>query len=63
MHEPLLIGLTLRFIPRSPWQLRGTTPLLDLERTLWQMWKDPCGDERVILRKFCDLADVLVTLS
>lgn len=62
MHEPLIIGLTLHFISFFPWQLKGTSPLLDLERTLQQVWKDPVSDEQLTLHKFCYLTDVLETL-
>jgi hypothetical protein len=52
-HEPLLIGLTLRFPARSPWQVKRAGGILELERLLREVWKDAERDERIILRQFC----------
>jgi hypothetical protein len=49
MHEPLLLGLTLRFTSCSPWQLRLSQPILDLERELRSVWCNPKLDERIVL--------------
>jgi hypothetical protein len=59
MHEPLLIGLTLRFSSFYPWQLRQSDSLLDMARQLREVWKDPSTDERVILRQLCALPGLL----
>jgi hypothetical protein len=58
-HEPLLIGLTLRFSSFYPWQLRQSDSLLDMARQLREVWKDPSTDERVILRQLCALPGLL----
>jgi hypothetical protein len=59
MHEPLLLGLTLRFIRHPPWKLRNSAAVLDLVREVQRLWKDPKGDVRPLLRQLCDLPDVL----
>jgi hypothetical protein len=62
-HEPLILGLTLRFIHCSPWQLRGTPTILDLGRTVHRLWKAQDSNVRRILCKLCQLPDVLDGLS
>lgn len=62
MHEPLVIGLTLRFSSCPPWQLRRSSSLLELERALRQMWRTQDQDERGILRQLCHLPAVLEAL-
>lgn len=52
-HEPLVVGLTLRFSSSSPWQVKRATNLLDLERRLREVWCSPDRDERAILLEFC----------
>jgi len=59
MHEPLLIGLTLRLLPTPPWELRSTTALLELERSVRQVWRAQDQDERPTLRQLCLLPGVL----
>jgi hypothetical protein len=62
MHEPLLLGLTLRFTSCAPWQLRQSTPILEMERTLHEVWRVPDQDERPLLHKLCDLPRLLEAL-
>ncbi len=52
-HEPLIVGLTLRFSSCSPWQVKRGADLLELDRALREVWKIQAGDERSILRQFC----------
>jgi hypothetical protein len=52
-HEPLVIGLTLRFSISSLWQVKQATAVLDLERAVREVWRDPNGDERPLLHEFC----------
>lgn len=52
-HEPLIVGLTLAFLPHSPWQGKQSERVLDVVRQLRQVWKVPGGNERDILRKLC----------
>jgi len=52
LHEPLIVGLILPFVPFPPWQLRGSERLLALERELRQVWQNPLADEWPILRLF-----------
>jgi hypothetical protein len=59
MHEPLLLGLTLSFVPFPPWQLRQSSHLLELARQLQVVWKDPLVDERPILHQLCALPRML----
>jgi hypothetical protein len=51
-HEPLLVGLTLRFSVFSPWQTKFTTGVLDLERALSTVWASLGEHERDLLREF-----------
>jgi hypothetical protein len=59
MHEPLLIGLTFRFLSVAPWELRHTSSFLELERAMRCVWRTPGEDERPLLRQLCQLAGVL----
>jgi hypothetical protein len=59
-HAPLLIGLTLRFLSYSPWQLRQTPAILALGRDLQSLWETPGGDERPLL---CQLSSLPGTLE
>jgi len=59
MHEPLLLGLTLRFSFRPPWQLRQSPPLLALGREVQTVWRDQKGDGRHLLRQLCHLPATL----
>ncbi len=61
-HEPLLIGLTLRFIACSPWQLRQTGTILELGRLLRSVWKAPAGSEWTILRQLSSLPETLESM-
>ncbi len=63
MHEPLVLGLTLRFLSVCPWILREHCCLLDLERSLRMMWTSVSGDERPVLRELCALPLALDALS
>jgi len=63
MHEPLLIGLTLHLAACYPWHLRVTPQLLDLDRALHGVWRDPQQDEGPLLRQLCLLPGVLDALS
>lgn len=53
-HEPLIMGLTLCFSVSSPWQTKFTTGVLELERSLSQVWSSSDEPERDLLCKFCD---------
>jgi hypothetical protein len=52
-HEPLIIGLTLRFAAVDPWQARYHAGILEVERELRRVWSSPPGIEWPILREFC----------
>jgi hypothetical protein len=52
-HEPLLLGLTLRFSPRSPWQVKRCPQFLAMAGELQGMWACPEGVERDLLRQLC----------
>jgi hypothetical protein len=43
-HEPLILGLTLRFSPCSPWQVKRCPQFLALAGELHGMWSRPEGD-------------------
>lgn len=52
MHEPLLFGIILPFSSSPPWQLRGSAPILELERELQGLWKGKVRNKITVLRKF-----------
>ena len=54
MHEPLVVGLTLRFAACVPFQLRHHPTLLALGRTLHGLWPHVSQDERGVLRQLCN---------
>jgi hypothetical protein len=58
-HEPLIIGVVLRFSLCSPWQVKQSPSILGMDRQLREMWEDPDGDLGALLRKFCDIPRVL----
>jgi len=62
-HEPLIIGLTLRFSVSSPWQTKFTTGVLEVERALSQVWSALDEPERHILFEFCVTPERLDGLS
>ncbi len=61
-HEPLIIGLTLRFMSSSPWQLRQCPAVLDLARQLQGVWEAEDGSEGPVLLKLLHLPEWLETL-
>jgi hypothetical protein len=61
-HEPLLVGLTLRFSLCFPWQLRQSAAILVLGRELQGVWQEAGGDEGAILRKLSVLPETLEAL-
>jgi len=63
MHEPLVLGLTLRFLSVSPWLLRRDHRILDLERSLREVWTSVSGDEPSLLRELCACPATLETVS
>jgi hypothetical protein len=62
MHEPSLIGLTLRFTLCSPWQLRQSPSILEMERQMRNMWRSPHRDERPLLLQLCRLPGLLESM-
>lgn len=61
-HEPLIVGLTLRFSHSRPWQVKQSDRILGMDRELRAMWKDPGHDDRDFLRQLCSLPRVLDTV-
>ena len=61
-HEPLIIGVVLRFACCSPWQVKRSQEILGMDRQLRELWKDPHGDERAFLFELCQLPRVLEAL-
>jgi hypothetical protein len=51
LHEPLFIGIALPYIRYSPWSLRGTPLLVDMDRKLREVLSSGEGDGRDILRQ------------
>jgi len=62
MHEPLLVGLILRFIIHPPWQLRRHPRVLEVGRQLRSVWQGEEGLEGSILRQLCELPRVLESM-
>jgi hypothetical protein len=58
-HEPLIIGVVLRFSLRSPWQVKQSPSILGMDRQLREVWEDMDGDLGALLRQFCDIPRVL----
>ena len=50
--EPLIVGLCLPLLKRSPWKLRGTKFVADLERELRGLSPTDFRRSRIILREF-----------
>jgi hypothetical protein len=63
MHEPLVFGLTLRFVACPPFKLRYHPSVLELGRTLQGLWPHVLRDERAVLHKLCHSPTTLETLS
>jgi hypothetical protein len=63
MHEPLILGLTLRFASVAPWILRGHPRVLELVRSMREVWSLVPGTVRTLLCKLCTLPASLEALS
>jgi len=50
--EPLIVGLCLPLLKRSPWKLRGTNFVADLERELRGLPPNDFRRSRIVLREF-----------
>jgi len=59
MHEPLVVGILLRFVSFSPWQLRRHPRVLELGGTLSRLWKTESGRGRIVLRELLLLPGML----
>ena len=63
MYEPLYIGISLPLINRSPWSIRGTPLLVDMERQLRQVLASGKGDGGDILHKLLQTSRKLASVS
>ncbi len=63
MHEPLIIGLTLRFVSFDPWELRNHPSLLDLGREVRRLWDLPVQHVGAVLRQLFQLPELLESVS
>jgi hypothetical protein len=61
-HEPFNVGLTLRFSASRPWQTKFTAGVLDVERSLRQVWTAQVEHERDILFEFSNTPEWLDSL-
>ena len=61
-HEPLILGIVLRFSLQSPWQAKQSPLLLELDRSLQGMRKSEVRNEWSILCQLCQLPGVLDSL-
>jgi hypothetical protein len=62
-HEPLILGLTLRFIAHSPWTFRNTPKVLALGRQVRRLWGASERDVGSVLCELCQLPAVLDGMS
>jgi hypothetical protein len=63
MHEPLFIGISLPFLSRKPWTLRGMPLLVGLERELHQVLRSGEEDGRDLLYKLLQTPRQLASVS
>ena len=63
MFEPLTIAIIFPFIRHKPWQLRGCTRLMDLGRTLSEVWKEDSRLEGPLLRELSSFHREVSALS
>ncbi len=61
-HEPLVVGLTLRFCSCRPWQVKESDRLLELEGPLREMWKVENRNGWAVLRQLCQLPRMLESM-
>lgn len=58
-HEPLVVGLILRFSNCSPWQVKQSPLLLGVARQLQEMWEGEDRHQWPLLRQLCKLPGLL----
>jgi len=63
MCEPLIVAICLPFIRHAPWKLQRSPKLLEMERSVRQMYKDNDRDPGIVLRKLCKLPGSLDRMS
>jgi hypothetical protein len=51
MFEPLVVGIILPFLLRTPWLRRYTSPVLAVGSSLSSLFSSLQGDERPLLRQ------------
>ena len=56
MHEPLTIAILFPYLPRAPWQLKGSNFVGGMERTLYQVCRDCPSATGSVLSKLFQLA-------
>jgi hypothetical protein len=52
MFEPVVIGLVLPYLDRSPWCIRSTPKMPSMERKMRKVWDSPDLASGNLLRKF-----------
>ena len=63
LHEPLWIGISIPFIPHSPWCIQGTPLLVEMERKLRTVFSTGTGDGRHLVRQLLRASRRLCTVS
>ena len=63
LHEPLFLGISLPYIRYSPWSLRGTPMLVDLDRRMREMLSSGEGDGGDLLLELLRLPRRLSSVS
>jgi len=63
LHEPLILGLTLRFFSHPPWTLRNSPKVLAMGRQVRGMWGVSEGHGGPLLRQLCQLPALLDSMQ
>ena len=63
MLEPLTIAFCFPYLSHSPWQLKRSKILLELGRSLHEVWDTNLGSEGPLLRKLWELPTRLENMS
>jgi hypothetical protein len=63
MHEPLLLGFVFPLLSCPPWHLRNAALVLDLGRSVRQMWHSSHQHVRPLLQQLCALPTSLARMS
>ena len=63
MHEPLTIAILFPYLPRAPWQIKGSNYVGGVERALYQVCRDCPSATGSVLSELFQLAKGMASLS